>query len=512
MTAPGDLSRRTLLAAAAGLGAATLAGAPPVAVRPAALDDAVEAARKVWPVPGMCVAVVHGDEVHLKGYGVREAGAPKPVTPETLFGVGSCTKAVAAATAAVLVDAKKLAWDDPVRRHLPWFRMADPFADREATLRDFLCHRSGLHDRHDLLYYRAAWPLEENVRRLAHLELAFPFRSVFHYAGLNYFVVAATLAAAAGKPWHEFAREALLGPAGMTGVGFTDADWLQADDRASCHLRTKAGKVVVIPPWNPGRDQIDANGRLKASGRATAAWLRLHLAGGERDGRRVVSEAALRETRTPQVVIRREGFWADALPLAETAQLGYALGWNVRDYRGHLVVSHAGRTDGFSTEAVLVPGADLGFAILTNLDESWLPEALMHTLLDQFLGLPARDWNGHYRAVEQRLDKPAEAAKPKAGTRPTLDLAEYAGTYAEPGYGAVTVALEAGKLSVRWGRFAAELRHLHHDTFTATGDGGVNVYHENPLDGEAVHFVLDAEGRVGVLEWYGRRFLREGRR
>jgi len=515
MTTPGDLSRRTFLAAAAGVGAATMAGAVPVAVQPAAIDDAVAEAGKVWPVPGMCVAVVQGGAVHVKGYGVREAGAKKPVTPETLFGVGSCTKAVAAATAAVLIDAKKLAWDDPVRKHLPWFRLADPLAERDATLRDCLCHRLGIHGRHETLYILAPWPLEENVRRLAHLEQAFPFRSVFHYCGLNYFVAAAVLSAAAGKPWHEFAREALLGPAGMAEAGFTDGDWLKADDRASCHLRTPDDKVVVIPPWNPGPDQIDANGRLKASGRAMAAWLRLHLAGGANGDKRVVSAANLAETRTPQMVIRREGFWADAFPMAETTQLSYALGWKVRDYRGHGVLSHAGRTTGFSTEMVLVPRADLGFAILTNLDECWLPEALMHTLLDQFLGLPAKDWNAHYRAVEQGLEKAAAKekgtweAKRKPDARPTLDLALYAGTYTEPAYKDVTVTLVGGKLCMRWSRFDAELRHHYHDTFTATGGAGVNVRNENSLHGEAVRFLLDGEGRVGALEWYGQRFQRE---
>ena len=474
---------------------------------------------KAWAVPGACVGIVHNDKlVQVKGYGVREVGTRDAVTSSTLFGVGSCTKAVCATAAAVLADEKKLDWDDPVRKHLPWFRMSDPLAERELTLRDCLCHRTGLHDKHDLLYYMAPWSLEEVVRRVAHLELDFPFRSTFHYGGLNYHIAPLVVAAAAGKPWHEFARDKLLAPLGMTETAFTKAEWEKARNRATTHLKTPDGKVVVIPPWNPVDDQIDGSGRLKASGTAMCDWVRMQLGGGKRkqNGDPLVSEASLRETHTPQVVIRREGFWQDVLPKAETVTLSYGLGWHVHDYRGHEVMFHAGRTVGFSAETVLVPGAKLGFVILTNLNECFMPEALMHTLLDLYLDLPKTDWNAHYAKVDKKWketateEKVARTKKQRKDTKPTLANGEYAGTYSEPAYKDVQVIAEGGKLWMKWSNFKAELKHFHHDTFTATGDGGVNVYNENPLDGEAVGFGLNGEGQVSSLDWYGRRFKRVG--
>jgi CubicO group peptidase (beta-lactamase class C family) len=162
---------------------------------------------KEWSVPGACVGVVHNDEARVRGYGVRDVETKKEVTAATVFGVGSCTKAFCATAAAVLVGQKKLAWDDPVRKHLPWFRMSDSLAERELTLRDCLCHRTGLHTKHELLFYKAPWSLEEVVRRVAHLELDYPFRSVFHYGSVNYHIAPMVVAAAVGKPWHEFARD-----------------------------------------------------------------------------------------------------------------------------------------------------------------------------------------------------------------------------------------------------------------------------------------------------------------
>lgn len=515
-TSPG-VSRRRFLGAAAVGGCGAFAGAAPPAVAVAGnvIDATVVAAMKEWSVPGACVGIVHNDKVtHVAGYGVRDVGTKLPVTPATLFGVGSNTKAVCATAAAVLVDEGRLGWDDPVRKHLPWFRMADPLAERELTLRDCLCHRTGISDKHDLIYYMAPWSLEEMVRRVAHLEPAFPFRSTFHYAGLNYCIAPMVVAAAAGKPWHVFAREKLLAPLGMTETGFTKADWERAENRASTHLKTPDGKVVVIPPWNPVDNQIDASGRFKASGNAMCQWIRMQLAGGKLGDKPIVSEANLRETHTPQIVTRREGFWADAFPMTETVTLTYGLGWHSLDYRGHAVVFHAGKTNGFSVETVLLPRSNLGFVILTNLDSSLMPEALLFTLIDLCLDLPKTDWNAHYQRVQAKWDraaaedKAARAAKQKKGTKPTLAPGEYAGTYFEPGYKDVRVSEKGGKLSMKWSSFEAELKHFHHDTFTATADGGVNVYNENPLDGELVTFVLNADGVAGALEWYGRTFRR----
>src|SRR5262249_37326854 len=130
-----------------------------------AIDAAVEDARRFWNVPGVAVVVVRGGEVvHLKGYGARGLGASgakdDPVSPDPLFPLASCTKAFTSAAIAALVDDEKMGWDDPVRRHLPTFHLSDEAADKLVSIRDLLSHRSGI-GAHDLLWYRAAWDLDE---------------------------------------------------------------------------------------------------------------------------------------------------------------------------------------------------------------------------------------------------------------------------------------------------------------------------------------------------------------
>src|SRR5262245_35278297 len=164
-----------------------------------AIDALIQETLKKWSVPGLAAVVVRDDAViYLRGHGVRELGKDGPVTPDTVFALASLTKAFTATLLGVLVDEGKADWDDRVNKHLPAFRLADPLADRDVTLRDLLCHRTGL-ARHDLLWQRATWSLEETVKRMAYLEPAHPFRARYEYCNLTYVAAGQALGKASGE-------------------------------------------------------------------------------------------------------------------------------------------------------------------------------------------------------------------------------------------------------------------------------------------------------------------------
>src|SRR5262249_8041694 len=145
---------------------APLSAATPQLFDPAAIDGIVNETLRVWKSPGLAVAIIRGDRaIHLKGYGFKELGKPEPVTPDTLFPIASCTKAFTTAAMAILVDEGKLAWDDPVRKHVSNFHLADPLSDANVTLRDLVTHRTGVGS-HELLWYRSPWSREEIIRRI----------------------------------------------------------------------------------------------------------------------------------------------------------------------------------------------------------------------------------------------------------------------------------------------------------------------------------------------------------
>src|SRR5690348_15973520 len=188
--------------------------------RPAAdplrdLDAYTAKAVADWRVPGLAIAVVKdGRIVFAKGYGVRELGKAAPVDTQTLFAIGSTTKAMTAASIGMLVDEGKLKWDDKVTKILPGFQLADPYVTRELTVRDLLTHRTGLGNA-DVLWYRADNSPEEVIRRVRFAEPAYSFRSSFIYQNIMWAVAGQIVAAESGTPWEQFVRTRLFAPIGM---------------------------------------------------------------------------------------------------------------------------------------------------------------------------------------------------------------------------------------------------------------------------------------------------------
>jgi CubicO group peptidase (beta-lactamase class C family) len=471
-----------------------------------ALDALVRKACDTWHAPGLAVAVVKGDEVvYLKGVGVREQGQSEPVTPETIFPIGSLTKAVTATALAQLIDDGKAGWDDPVRKHLSWFRLADPLADRDVTLRDLLCHRTGL-GRNDLIWLHAPWSIEENVRRLAFLEPAHSFRSVYEYNNITYHAAGLVLESITKEPWQDLVRHRLLAPLKINHAVFTSTEARKAADHASPHHRKGDGKVEVIDWYNDDK-QIRASGSLKMSVRDLGQWLRFQVAGGRFEGRQLVSARNFKETHTAQVVVPLD---EDLARMTGASQDCYGLGWHLTDYRGHPLHEHGGSVQGFRAHIYVLPRDELGVAVLTNMDDAGMLVAAGSLLLDHLLGLEKKDWHAFYlgRSREAARKRQQEHRKLLASrhpdTRPSRELEAYAGSYHEPAYGTVRIEREGRKLVLRWSGYRVTLEHFHFDTFLPELKEERHSLYDKP----AV-FELDADGKVAVLHFLGRKLLRQ---
>jgi CubicO group peptidase (beta-lactamase class C family) len=478
----------------------------PKAPDPAALDALFAGALEKWHAPGMAVILVRGDEVvYLKGFGAREAGKDGAVTPDTLFSIGSLTKAFTATTVGLLSEDGKMSFDDHVRRHVPLFRLADPLADRDVTIRDLLCHRTGL-ARHDLLYYHAAWPVEETVRRMAHLRPSTSFRSTYEYCNITYLAAGLAITSAAHEPWHEFMTKRLLTPLGMKRTVFTRSDALRADDHATPHRFGADGKPQTME-WYPDDKQIRASGSIKTCARDLAGWLRVQLNGGKLGEKQIVPAAVLAETHRPQIVVPVESERAE---FAGTALSSYGLGWHISDYRGQPLLEHGGAVDGFRARIMLLPKQRLGAVLLTNVEETAVLSATGNLLLDLLLGAEKKtDWHAHFLShVEsaRKLKEASAAARQKAkvpGTKPSHEPEAYAGEYQDPAYGKVKVAVEDGALRLSWSTWKAKMVHYHYDTFELEAPGRVGE--------ELVVFELKGDGTVGSLRFLGREFRRVGK-
>ena len=482
------------------------------AVNEAALNALVNEAMTAWQVPGAAIAIVRdGQVIYLKGFGYRELGSDQPVTPETQFAIASTSKAFTATAIAMLVDEGKMAWDDPVRKYLDWFRLSDPLADANLTIRDLVCHRSGL-ARHDLLWYASPNSREEVLRRIGLVKLDRSFRSTYQYQNIMYLAAGLAAGAADKSSWEQVVQKRIFDPLGMTGANFSVTVATRSPDHATPHVKVKE-KVRPIS-WK-NIDNIGPAGSINAGVSDLSKWLRFQLGDGTFEGKRLISAARLAETHSPQMVIPMDGptgvpsFTKAMNP--ETNLMSYGLGWVIQDYRGQLLVSHGGSIDGFRAQVALVPKAKLGIAILSNLGRTQMPEALRNNLVDLLLDLPKRDWNEHYltqakkQREEQEQRKKEREAKRHKGTKPSRELSAYTGVFEQPAYGRVTITADKEQLMLEWSSFKVRLEHFHFDTFTARGDPDRE---DAPLNDVPVVFTLDADGEVATVSLIGQEFKR----
>jgi CubicO group peptidase (beta-lactamase class C family) len=470
------LTRRSpLLLAALALAPPAAAGDLPADRVTAALpvlDAYVEGLRAKTGVPGLAVAAVHADRVvYVKGFGVRELGAPGAVGPDTVFQLASVSKPLTATVIAGLVGDGAVAWDSKVADLDPGFRLAGDYVSGEVTLRDLLCHRSGLPDHAGDLLEDLGWPRAEVLRRLRFLRPAGPFRASYAYTNFGFTEAAVAAAKAAGRDWEDLAADRLFRPLGMGRTSYRHADYAAAADRARLHARVD-GTWVARHDRRP--DAQAPAGGASSTARDLARWLRLLLAGGRLDGRAVVAAGALGETFRPQVV---------SAPAREPAgRTGfYGLGWNVgHDAAGRLTLSHSGAFDqGAATCVLLVPAADLGIVVLTNGAPVGVPEAAAFTFLDLVhAGRPERDWLAALAPAFAELAKPrygtrGDYAGEPAGKSPPLPAASYVGAYRNDFVGDAAVTEEGGTLVLRLGpgRRAFPLAHYDRDTFTYQPEG-----------------------------------------
>ena len=460
----------------------------------AGLDEYITKAIKDWGVPGVAVAVIKDDRVVLaKGYGVRELGKPDPVDERTLFAIGSSSKAFTAASIAMLVDDKKIKWDDAATQYLPGFQLYDPYVTRELTVRDLLTHRVGL-ERGDQLWYATSFDRDEILRRIRYLKPSSSMRSRFGYQNVMFLAAGQVIRSVSGKEWDDFVRERIFVPLSMKDTGTSIRTLSQSKDVATPHSKFE-GQVVPIPYRNI--DNIAPAGSINSNVVDMAQWVRLHLGNGTYEGKQLLSPGVVREMAMPQTVIRLEGQMAAQYP--EAHFLNYGLGWFLSDYRGKKLVEHGGSIDGMRALVAMIPEEKLGVVVLTNLSGSLISVPLSYRIFDAYLGATPRDWSAEMLKTMTGLEERARAAAAKqdaervADTKPSLALDKYAGEYRSEMYGDASVALENGGLTLRRGpQFIGKMEHWHYDVFRVT-------WADRQMGRGFVSFRLDQRGRVAEM-------------
>jgi CubicO group peptidase (beta-lactamase class C family) len=337
------------------------------------LVNQLEQQRQRLHIPGMAIAIVKDDEVVLAhGFGMANLEAETPVTPETIFAIGSSTKAFTSTLVGMLVDEGKMSWDDPITDYLPYFDLnidtEDPNA--QVTLRDLLSHRTGF-TRMGLLSASGKLPREEVLRAATAAEPYAPFREKFYYSNEMYMAAGVAAGKAAGSDWDRLVGERILKPLEMNSTT-TSVGQVGEDPRLSVgYLWDEDIQAYERRPMR-NVDNIGPAGAINSNVLDMAQWIRLQLGRGEYERRRLISEEQIRET------------WTSHIPISQG--VSYGLGWMIREWEEQLVIEHGGNVDGFSAEVALLPESNLGFVLLANTSVTPLQQLSVNMVWEALLG------------------------------------------------------------------------------------------------------------------------------
>jgi CubicO group peptidase (beta-lactamase class C family) len=460
------------------------------------LDRLIDKAIDEGRIPGLAVGIVYrGQIIYLKGFGLREAGKPELVDPNTVFQLASVSKPISSTIISSLVSDGYVKWDDPVVKHDPEFEMYDPAVTPQVTIGDFFAHRSGLPaaagDDLEYIDYKQKTILE----RLRFVKPAYPFRKGYGYNNFGVTEGATAAAKATGERWPAVAQEQLFEPLGMTQTSMRYEDFVKREDRAHLH-------ILVHNQWTPAltRD-ADAEapaGGASASVRDLVKWLILELAHGQYEGKQLISKEAL------EIAWTRQAHNGSSIRTGQPSYYGF--GW-VLDYLedGVLRVAHSGGfPEGAGTNVTLIPSEDLGIVILGNASSTGVPEAVADTLLDLGrYGHVTRDWFTTWKDVFDTLftiptkDQIEKYAHPPVPNRPALGLAAYTGTYRNAYVGKVKITVENGILYLTRGLHHAPLPLRH-------WDGNTFLSYPYPASGNPaipipVEFAIGADGKASQI-------------
>lgn len=424
------------------------------------LDHYVQRALIDWEIPGVSVCVVKdGKVVIMKAYGVKEWGRPEKVDTNTLFMIGSNSKAFTATALAMLDADKKLSLDDKVTKWLPEFRLNNKAAGEQAIIRDLLCHRLGFMTfQGDFTYWTSNLTREQVIEKMSHIKAVYPFRTTWGYTNAAFLTAGQIIPKACGLSWEQFIQDSLFTPLGMTHSLALSKDLPAAPNKCAPYTRAD-GKLIKIPYCSI--DNLAPAGSISSSVSDMSKWVLMQLNKGKYEGRQIVPASAIAQTRWPHSILGNGGHQYN-----ESHFSLYGLGWMLQEYDGRKIISHTGGVNGFVTSVTLMPEENLGIVVLTNTDQNAFYEALKWEILDAWLKLPYRNYSGVY--LQQTLRQREEEATTDKRYRdsialhpsPALPLTAYTGKYTSDVYGDMQVTLRNGELRMVFSHHPDMYAHL----------------------------------------------------
>jgi CubicO group peptidase (beta-lactamase class C family) len=466
--------------AAAGLLLFTLApslSAQPIDVtqKLAGFDAYMAKTLKDWNAPGVGVGIVVNDKlVFAKGYGYRDYEKKLPYTPATMSPIASNTKLFTAIAAGMLVEEGKLSWDKPVRESVPGIRFYNDQLNNTVTLHDMLSHRTGI-TRHDTIWYKSDFTRKQLFEKLVYLEPQEPMRQTFLYNNLMFAAVGYLIELQSGKTWEEFVKERILVPLKMDSTNYSIADMVKRPEFGVGFTERRDSFEIYRIPYYEDISGVAPCGAIVSNIEDISHWLIALMNQGKYDGKQVLPAEVLKATLQPAIALPNPALetrgWSEVLNAA------YGMGRETASYRGHLITFHGGDLPGFHTQISFMPQDHIGVIVFEIGNHSQpLYNIVSYNVYERLLGMDQTPWSERQLDIRLKNKKADTEARTKAGegrvtgTKPSHNLADYAGVYENPAYGAMTIGLKDNQLQFDFHKMRFPMTHFHYDRFDTPDD------------------------------------------
>lgn len=458
------------------------------------LDIYVERGLKKWQLPGLAVGIVsRGKVVLLKGYGTTRVNGTEKVDENTLFMIGSNTKAFTGTLLAQLEASGKISMQDKIGKWLPEFRLYDTLVNAEVNFEDVLSHRIGFGTfQGDFTYWKSDLTREQIVQKMALVHPKYGFRTQWGYCNAGYVVAGQAIPKILGRSWEDGIRDSILIPLRMDRTLMLSAAFDKAPNRAFAHTLIH-GKTEEIP--TPNIDNLAPAGSMSSNVTDMVKWLVARLNNGIVDGDRAISETALDRIRRPASIVRVN-------PSNDTPDhfLLYGLGLMIGERNGMMEYSHTGGVDGFVSAVLTVPKEGLGIVVLTNSDKNEFFQDLAFEIRDAFLGLPYKGYSDDsfhwFKENENRRAAQLDSLKTIISKKntPPVSLGKFTGSYRNPLYGMIRIIEGPSGLEIRFENhphLIGRLQYIDNGEFLCT--------YSSPVYGiEKLPFKIDKDKVMGL--------------
>jgi len=473
---------------------------PPVNLL-AGIDTTLERILKDRKAAGFAVAVIEKNKViYAKGFGYRDVEKKLPVTPNTLFAIGSCSKAFTSMLVGLLNKEGLVEYDKPVREYLPALKFFNTEMNNQVTVRDMMCHRTGL-PRHDYSWYLFNTASRDSLlQRVQYQEPTATPRQTWQYNNFMFLAQGMIAEKITGKSWEQNIREKIFTPLGMMTSNLTIKDLEKNADAAKGYQLFKDSLIKKQDYYNI--NAMGPAGSINSNVNEMAKWVTMWINGGKIDGKEVFPAPYLKEAMSSQMII------GAALPDKEKPDIhfaNYGFGWFLASYRGHYRVEHGGNIDGFSASTCFFPSDSVGIIVLTNQNASAIPSLVRNTIADRLLKLKPIDWLADRQAADAKAktaNKEAEAkveSNQKKGTTTSHSLKDYEGLYHHPGYGTMEVQLLKDSLFGFTPGNKIWLKHYHYDVFETFGIDDKEGIDTSEESGLRIQFEMNEAGDINSV-------------